>query len=102
MDRQNGLSYLLPALGIGAAGAILFAPQNGVEAKLHSAARAQEGTGYLKRQGGILLQQASETIEPLKEDLRKPLDALADAVAAGKRAYREAVQNPSRLGIPHA
>jgi gas vesicle protein len=93
MDRQNGLSCLLLGLGIGAAGAILFAPKNGLEARNYVRSKAEEGTDYVKCRGDILLQQASETIKPLKENLRRPVVALADAIDAGKRAYRDTVKN---------
>jgi gas vesicle protein len=100
MNRQNGLSYLLLGLGIGAIGAILFAPKNGVDSRNYIRNKAQEGTDYLKRQGDTILHEASDTIQPLKENLRRPIDALADAIDAGKRAYRETVENPSRPVMP--
>lgn len=88
----NGLSYFFLGLGIGAAGAMLFAPKNGVETRNYLRSKAQEGTDYVKRQSDTLMQQASETVEPLKQNLQRPISALADAVDAGKRAYRETVQ----------
>ena len=100
MDRENGLSYLLLGMGLGAVGAILFAPKNGIDARNYIRNKAQEGTDYLKRQADTLLRDASDTIEPLKENLRRPIDALADAIDAGKRAYRETVENSPRPAMP--
>ena len=94
----NGMSYFFLGLGIGAASAMLLAPKNGVETRNYLRNKAQEGTDYVKRQGDMLRQQASETIEPLKENLQRPMQAMSEALDAGKRAYREAVQNaPSSL-----
>ena len=97
----NGLSYFFLGLGIGAAGAMLLAPKNGVETRNYLRGKAQEGTDYMKRQGDMLMQQASESIEPLKQNVQRPITALADALDAGKRAYRENLQNSVPAEMQH-
>ena len=57
--------------------------------------KADEGKEYLKRRGSELRDSAGEIIERGKEVISRQKDTLAEAVEAGKQAYREAVGQPA-------
>lgn len=93
MDR-NGLSSFLLGLGVGVGLGMLFAPKSGSETRQLIKEKAGEGTDYLKQRGTDIKQTASEWVEKGKEALGRQKDNIADAVEAGRQAYRESVGAP--------
>ena len=93
MDK-NGLSSFLLGLGVGVGIGMLFAPKSGQETRLLIKNKAGEGTDYLKQQGANLKQTASDWVDKGKEALGRQKDNIAEAVEAGKQAYRETVNSP--------
>ena len=67
--NRDGLANFFLGLGLGVGLGLLFAPKSGEETREMLMDKANEGTDYLKRQK----------------------DTLADAIEAGKQAYREKV-----------
>jgi gas vesicle protein len=95
MDK-NGLSSFLLGLGVGVGIGMLFAPKSGSETREIIKNKAGEGTDFLKQRSSDLKQTASEWVDKGKDALGRQKDNLADAVEAGKRAYRDTVgQAPS-------
>jgi gas vesicle protein len=96
MDK-NGLSAFLLGLGVGVGIGILFAPKSGEETREYLRSKANEGGDFLKERSSDLKQTASEWVDKGKEAVNRQKDNLADAVEAGKQAYREAraPQTPS-------
>ena len=103
MDK-NGLSSFLLGLGVGVAIGMLFAPKSGQETreviknKTGEGAdflkqKTGEGADFLKQRGTEFRQSAAEWVDKGKEALGRQKDNLADAVEAGKQAYRETVGN---------
>jgi gas vesicle protein len=92
MDK-NGLSSFLLGLGVGVAIGMLFAPKSGSETRDIIKSKTGEGTDYLKQRSSEFKQTASEWVDKGKEALGRQKDNLADAVEAGKQAYRETVGN---------
>ncbi len=90
MDSDDLASFLL-GVGVGAGIALLFAPKSGEETRELLRGKAGEGREYLRRRGSELRDSASEIIERGKEAINRQKDTLAEAVEAGKQAYREAV-----------
>ena len=90
MDK-NGISSFLLGLGVGVAIGMLFAPKSGQETREIIKNKTGEGTDYLKERGAGLKQTASEWVDKGKDALGRQKDNLADAVEAGKQAYRETV-----------
>jgi len=80
-------------VGIG----ILFAPKSGEETREYLRAKANEGSDLLKERSADLKQTAAEWVDKGKEALNRQKGNLADAVEAGKQAYRDArgAQAPS-------
>jgi gas vesicle protein len=92
MDK-NGLSSFLLGLGVGVGIGMLFAPKSGSETRELLKNKAGEGTDFLKQRSTDMKQTASEWVDKSKEALNRQKGSLADAVEAGRQAYREKVNN---------
>ena len=90
MDK-NGLSSFLLGLGVGVGIGMLFAPKSGQETREIIKNKAGEGSEYLKQRGTEFKQSATEWVDKGKEALGRQKDNLADAVEAGRQAYRETI-----------
>lgn len=90
MDK-NGLSSFLLGLGVGVGIGMLFAPKSGQETRELIKNKAGEGTDYLKQRGTEVKQTASEWVDKGKEALGRQKENLADAMEAGRQAYRDTV-----------
>jgi gas vesicle protein len=90
MDK-NGLSSFLLGLGVGVGIGMLFAPKSGQETRKIIKDKAEEGTDYLKQRSTDIKQTASEWVDKGKEAIGRQKDNIADAVEAGKQAYRDTV-----------
>ena len=95
MAKDSGLPSFLLGLGVGIGVGLLFAPKAGAETRELLKGKADEGKEYLKRRGTELRGTAGEMIERGKEAIGRQKDTLAEAVEAGKQAYREAVGQSS-------
>jgi gas vesicle protein len=73
---------------------MLFAPKAGGETRQIIKEKAGEGKDYLKQRGTELQGKAGELYEKGREALGRQKDTLAEAMEAGKQAYRETVQPP--------
>ncbi len=91
MEGKGSFSAFLAGLGIGVGIGMLFAPKTGAETRQQIKTKAGEGKEYLKQRGGELKDQANDLIEKGREALSKQRDNLADAMEAGKQAYRDTV-----------
>ncbi len=93
MDR-NGLSSFLLGLGVGVGIGMLFAPKSGQETRELIKNKTGEGADYLKKRSEELKQTAAEWVDKGKEALSRQKEHLADAMEAGRQAYRETVNQP--------
>jgi gas vesicle protein len=93
MDK-NGLSSFLLGLGVGVGIGMLFAPKSGQETRDLIKNKAGEGTDYLKQRGADIKQTATEWVDKGKEAIGRQKDNIADAVEAGRQAYRDTVNAP--------
>jgi gas vesicle protein len=93
MDK-NGLSSFLLGLGVGVGIGMLFAPKSGQETRELIKNKAGEGTDYLKQRTADIKQTANEWVDKGKEALGRQKDNIADAVEAGRQAYRDTVNSP--------
>ena len=89
--NRNGLSSFLLGLGVGVGLGILFAPKSGEETRGLIRDKAGEGADYLKQRGTQMQQTAAEWVEKGKDAVGRQKSNLADAVEAGKQAYRDTV-----------
>ena len=83
------LSYFVAGVGIGAAIALLFAPQSGEETRKRIAEKAQEGADYVASKGREIRKQAEDLVDQGKDLVSKQKARLADVLESGKQAARE-------------
>jgi gas vesicle protein len=90
MDK-NGLSSFLLGLGVGVGIGMLFAPKSGAETREILKNKANEGSEYLKQRSTEFQQTAAEWVDKGKEAMNRQRENLADAMEAGRQAYRETI-----------
>ena len=90
---MNHLKVLLALLVAGAISELRAEPQDksGEETREIIKNKAGESSEFLKQRGTEAKQTAAEWVDKGKEALNRQKDTLADAVEAGKQAYRNAV-----------
>jgi len=76
-------------LGIGAAVALLFAPQSGEDTRKQIAEKAQEGTDFVASKSREIRKQAEDIVDQGKDLVSKQKARLADALESGKQTVRE-------------
>jgi gas vesicle protein len=89
--EKGSISAFLAGLGLGVGIGMLFAPRAGGETREIIKTKAGEGKEYIKQRSVELRGQASELVDKGKDALGRQKETLADAMEAGKRAYREAI-----------
>src|SRR5437868_2500133 len=95
MAEQSGFGFFVLGLGVGVAAGMLLAPHSGEETRGFIKSKTDEGKEYLKQRAGDIRDSASELVDRSKEAVGRQKDQLAQALEAGKQAYRETVQeNP--------
>ncbi len=93
MDKNAFSSFLL-GLGVGVGLGMLLAPKSGKETRELIKNKAGESTDYLKQRSTEIKQSASEWVDKGKDALGRQKEHIADAMEAGKQAYRDAVGQP--------
>ena len=93
MDKDSFSSFMF-GLGVGIAVGILFAPKTGEETRGLLKDKADEGKEYFKHRSSELRDSAGSLIEKGREALGRQKENLADAVEAGKQAYRDTIGQP--------
>jgi gas vesicle protein len=86
MAREGPLRFLL-GVGVGVGIGMLLAPKAGDKTRGLLKEKVDEGKEYLTRRSSELREGAADIIESRKEAIGRKKDALAAAVAAGKRVY---------------
>lgn len=92
--EKGSFTAFLAGVGVGIGIGMLFAPKAGGETRQILKEKAGEGKDYVKHRATELRNQAGEFIEKGKETLGRQRDTMAEAMEAGKQAYRESVQPP--------
>lgn len=88
-DVGTKVSYFVAGLGIGAAIALLFAPQSGEETRKRIAEKAQDGRDFMTAKGREIRKQAEDLVDQGTDLVNKQKARLADALESGKQAVRE-------------
>lgn len=99
MDNKGFSSFLL-GLGVGVGVGMLFAPKSGEETRKIIKDKANEGREQLKQAGAEIKQQAAEWVDKGKDALNRQKENLADAMQAGRQAYRETVNRETPPPAP--
>ena len=98
MDK-NGLSAFLLGLGVGVGIGMLFAPKSGQETRELIKNKASEGGDFIKQRSTEFKQTASDWVDKGREALGRQKDNIADAMEAGRQAYRDTVTPPPSEGM---
>ncbi|HVN06625.1 MAG TPA: YtxH domain-containing protein [Bryobacteraceae bacterium] len=93
MDK-NGFSSFLLGLGVGIGIGMLFAPKSGADTRQLIKEKTGDGADFLKQRSTELRDSAGDLINKGKDALNRQKETIADAMEAGKQAYREAVNQP--------
>jgi gas vesicle protein len=88
-DVGTKITYFVAGVGIGAAVALLFAPQSGEKTRKQIAEKAQEGKDYVASKGREIRKQAEDVVDQGKDLVSKQKARLADVLESGKQAVRE-------------
>ena len=83
------VSFFVAGLGIGAAVALIFAPQSGEETRKQIANKAQEGKDYVAARGREIRKQAEDLVDQGRDLVSKQKARLADVLESGKEMARE-------------
>jgi gas vesicle protein len=90
--NRDGFSNFIFGLGVGLGLGILLAPRSGEETRQILKEKAGEGGEYLKKQSADLRENANELLDKGRQALDRQRDQVAEAMAAGRQAYREKVE----------
>ena len=93
--RMNGsISYVLGSflagLGVGAAGALLYAPASGGETRERIRDTASSGSQAIRDRANTLKQQATDVVDGGAQVVDRAKREVTDAVNAGRQAFTEA------------
>ena len=91
MSRDAIANFFL-GLGVGVGVGLLFAPKSGEETRDILLSKADEGREYFKKQASGLRDSAEDMVEKGRDVVNRQKDMLAEALEAGKQAYREKVE----------
>ena len=98
MAGNSSFSFFVLGLGIGVGVGVLFAPQSGQETRGLIKNKADEGKDYIKRRSTEIRDQAGNIVDKGREMVGRQRENLAEAVEAGRQAYREKVSEPATPG----
>ena len=82
-------AYFIAGAGIGAAIALLLAPESGEETRRRIVEKTQEGRDYVASKGRELRKHAEDLIDEGKDLVNKQKARLADVLESGKQTARE-------------
>ena len=88
-DVATKVSYFVAGASIGAAIALLFAPQSGEETRKQIADKAQDGSDFVVSKSREIRKHAEELVDSGKDLVSKQKARLADALESGKQTVRE-------------
>ena len=83
------VSYFVAGLGIGAAVALLFAPQSGEDTRKQIAEKAKDGTDFVAAKSREIRKHAEDLVDQGKHLVSKQKARLADVLESGKQSVRE-------------
>ena len=82
-------AYFVAGIGLGAAVALLLAPQSGKQTRKLIVNKAEEGKDFVTAKGREIRSIADDLVDQGKDLVSKQKDRLADVLASGKQAARE-------------
>jgi gas vesicle protein len=92
---SSSLLWFLAGIGIGAAGALLYAPQSGEETREALRSKAEESREYMREKARRAKIEADQWVERSKEAVAQQKEQIRSAFEAGRQAYKEATSTES-------
>lgn len=89
--NRDSVSALLLGLGIGTVIGLLAAPRSGEKTRARIIGKVRESSDYAKDQASSLRSSASDFLEKGMQDLERRRAGVAEAIEAGRHAYRKAI-----------
>lgn len=83
------VSFFVAGIGIGAAVALLFAPQSGEETRKQIVEKAKDGSDFVVSKSREIRKQAEDLVDQGKDLVTKQKARLADVLESGKQTVRE-------------
>jgi len=83
------VSYFVAGVGIGAAVALLFAPQSGEETRKQIVEKAKDGSDFVASKSREIRKHAEDIVDQGKDLVSKQKARLADVLESGKQTVRE-------------
>jgi gas vesicle protein len=88
----NEFAYFGIGAALGAAAAILLAPNSGLDTRKALRSKAEEGSDYLASRAAEARDTAAEAIKRGKKAIRQNVENVSAAVDAGVQTYRDAAE----------
>jgi gas vesicle protein len=86
MNQQRALCFL-SGIGVGAAAALLYAPNTGIRTRAMIASKAKKGQRFVKDQSGDLRDSMADALKQGKQTLSHAAESIHTAVETGKKAF---------------
>lgn len=90
--NRDGFANFIFGLGVGLGVGLLLAPRSGEETRQLLKEKADEGSEFLKTKTADLRENATDLLDKGRQALDRQRDQVAEAMAAGRQAYREKVE----------
>jgi len=92
MESDVLVGFLI-GVGVGAAAALILAPESGEQVRERIKTKADEGAEYLKKRGSELRTSTADMMEAGKKVMGRAKENINEAVEAGKQSYGDAVNS---------
>lgn len=94
-NDSGGILWFIAGLGVGAAVALLYAPQSGSETREAIRIKAEEGREMMRERTRKAREGASDWVDKGKDVINQQKEQIRSAYGAGKQAYKEATSGDS-------
>ena len=92
METDVLMGFLI-GVGVGAAAALVLAPESGEQVRERIKTKADEGTEYLKQRGSELRTSTGDMIDAGKKVIGPAKENINEAVEASKQSYEDTVNS---------
>ena len=92
METDVLVGFLI-GVGVGAAAALVLAPESGEQVRERIKTKADEGTEYLKQRGSELRTSTGDMIDAGKKVIGRAKENINEAVEASKQSYEDTVNS---------
>jgi len=91
-NNTSSIGWFLAGLGVGAVGAILYAPKSGAETRKEIGNQMENGRDYLIERGAEAREQVSKLVDRGKNVVDRKAGQITSAIDAGREAVHKATR----------